>query len=58
MLETAKMADPKKYDLVQQFNSFKSLDSIYRKFTTERICREWLSKVRWGDVVVCLVFLC
>lgn len=50
------MADPKKYDLVQQlpyFHSFKSLDSIYRKFTTERICREWLSKVRWGEVVVC-----
>ena len=47
------MADPKKYDLVQQFNSFKSLDNLYRKFTTERICREWLSKVRWGEVVVC-----
>ncbi|MEE0951008.1 MAG: IS1595 family transposase [Paludibacteraceae bacterium] len=45
------MADSK--DIVQRFLSFKSLDAVYRKFTTEKICREWLAKVRWGDVVVC-----
>ena len=35
------------------FNSFKSLDSVYRHFTTNRICLEWLVKVRWGKVVIC-----
>ena len=35
------------------FNSFKSLDSVYRHFTTNRICMEWLSKVRWGSDVIC-----
>ena len=35
------------------FNSFKSLDSVYRHFTTNRICLEWLSKVRWGNDVIC-----
>lgn len=45
------MADNK--DIVSKFNSFKSLDAVYRRFTTEKICREWLAKVRWGDVVVC-----
>lgn len=38
---------------VDRFRSFKSLDSLYRYFTTNRICKEWLVKVRWGDVVVC-----
>lgn len=45
------MADHK--DIVKLFGSFKSLDAVYRRFTTEKICREWLAKVRWGDVVVC-----
>ena len=45
------MADNK--DIAQRFNSFKSLDAVYRRFTTEKICREWLAKVRWGDVVIC-----
>lgn len=39
--------------LALKFNSFKSLDAVYRRFTTEKICREWLAKVRWGDVVIC-----
>lgn len=45
------MADHK--DILKCFGSFKSLDAVYRKFTTEKICREWLAKVRWGDIVVC-----
>lgn len=38
---------------INLFSSFKSLDSLYRRFPSNTTCLEWLSKVRWGKYVVC-----
>lgn len=38
---------------LRDFESFKSLDSVLRHFTTQKICKEWLAKVRWRGEVRC-----
>lgn len=39
--------------LTDQFRHFKSLDSLYRYFTTERVSREWLTRVLYPNGVIC-----
>lgn len=47
------MSDKTNIGFTHNFKSFRSLDALYRYFTTEKICREWLSRVRWKGSVIC-----